>query len=674
MKTSKFFFAGLLAALTLSLVACNDKFIEEESDLRPGSRKITITAETDNAATKAHLDGTQWWWDTDDAISILTYANVAQTASTNTKFNIVETEPATTAHFTGIISGFITGTAGDIETGYIWAMNPYQSQVSLSQGGEIKDVDMPARQYAELGSFSKNAAVAASWSPTFGVAFKNTFSLLRFTIQAESGVKAVSVRTKNGEFITGLAKLTFDGFDLSNADDKIPHAIVTEGRTGAILVADQVDPNGEFVTTPEETPAENRNWYYINVWPQSTPITDLQFILYKSDKMGVVNKHKDEGYNFERNHTVGFQNLDTFVEEWTDYKYDLELNYDAEHPMALMVGDFKKIVPTVYYGPHDITDQCTFQYTVGDSGQYAEITPQGNGKCKVLGLAVTPTFTRVAIRVTYDGGVISALTTQIPVFVYDDQFTAAVNSETGEVTRKVQFAPGNLHAWNSILNVPGDVHPLMFTARPAHTCGSANLSRPDDSQGTQYGYIDLFGWGSGHNLWLEARPDDTLYPTSMSSSNDWGSNVIFNPATPANDPAGTWRVFTQSEWNVIKDYHRMGGVSHRIPFQFVKVIIDNGNTRDCLAIYPDKYPSEKLPLPSEFRAEDLPAGICLMPLCGVRNGLEIVPGAVGYYWTGTKNSSGPVSVKLDKDAGTVSITNDYSAHYGLPVRLVKTVQ
>jgi hypothetical protein len=60
--------------------------------------------------------------------------------------------------------------------------------------------------------------------------------------------------------------------------------------------------------------------------------------------------------------------------------------------------------------------------------------------------------------------------------------------------------------------------------------------------GTNRGWIDLFGWGTGDNP-TNASTDNADYSTFV----DWGNNMVSN----GGNAAGLWRTLTADEWMYI---------------------------------------------------------------------------------------------------------------------------
>lgn len=184
--------------------------------------------------------------------------------------------------------------------------------------------------------------------------------------------------------------------------------------------------------------------------------------------------------------------------------------------------------------------------------------------------------------------------------------------------KQVIFSSGNLqynlnsHTWRfaPMGNMVNSQLPENF-----HFTSSANyISEPAGNVGANYisytandGWMSLFGWGAtgaGSTLpymttstatnYYDASPYSGPVSPRMANTNyDWGVNCSItnplaeNPSVP--DPAGTWRMLSQAEWQymVINVSPSRYSSSNKELYTYVKVHFDNGTTMTGLIIYPD---------------------------------------------------------------------------------------
>lgn len=159
---------------------------------------------------------------------------------------------------------------------------------------------------------------------------------------------------------------------------------------------------------------------------------------------------------------------------------------------------------------------------------------------------------------------------------------------------------------------------MVNTQLPAnfHFNSSANyISEPAGNVGVNYGsytannkWISLFGWGATgagstspnmttsntSSYYVAASYSGQPVSPRMAGTNyDWGMNCsITNPLSEnpsVADPAGTWRMLSQAEWQymVTNTSPSRYSSSNKELYAYVKVYFDNGTTMTGLIIYPD---------------------------------------------------------------------------------------
>lgn len=188
-------------------------------------------------------------------------------------------------------------------------------------------------------------------------------------------------------------------------------------------------------------------------------------------------------------------------------------------------------------------------------------------------------------------------------------FNAAMFSVSAN--QKVMFSPGNLQ-WSytgggttptthSINGTGYNNGTWRFAPHQYDVIGAGNESvnlisnNSKEYPATSYnGWIDLFPWGgSGYGT---SRPfyyvgtDYNYCRNSYLGDYDWGAfNTIYNPKTKVNDPYGTWRTLSPSEWQYLL-YDR--GSSNWWRYNIVSVDFGSGDTKYGLIIYPDSITSK----------------------------------------------------------------------------------
>ena len=194
-------------------------------------------------------------WEPGDAVNVFY-------KTTGSKFTSNNTEPVSTADFTGNLSvtGFFTeGFTADTP---LWAVYPYRSDAT-SDGTSVTTT-LPAMQVARAGSFAKSTHITLAKSSNSTMGFYNVCGGVRFSLTHEN-VKEVVFSGRNEEDIAGIVKLSFaDGVPIVQA--------VIEGQKAITVSAPD---NGSF---------EIGKWYFVVALPgnlangfQMTFNTDTQY-------------------------------------------------------------------------------------------------------------------------------------------------------------------------------------------------------------------------------------------------------------------------------------------------------------------------------------------------------------------------------------------------------------
>ena len=203
----------MLAAMAMSVIACNKEQIESAPSIEPEGQLMTFTATAPNgnvdapqAKSEIHVEGntTYSWWSPKDQIRVFAGANSAVFTSNNEL-------ASATADFTGTIESAADGkyvaVYGDVKDG------------SKLDGDIITNVNIPTAVEAKAGTYSPNAALAyavADGNNNFH--FKNAVTLLKFQVEWEN-VSHVTFWAKGTDgqpaVVTGLGNLNVQNGDFT---------------------------------------------------------------------------------------------------------------------------------------------------------------------------------------------------------------------------------------------------------------------------------------------------------------------------------------------------------------------------------------------------------------------------------------------------------------------------
>lgn len=189
---------------------------------------IHATREDDGVGTKTVRkdDGTVWWVP-GDALSMFF---ISGTDGGN-RFESCATDTVKVTDFTGTINIISGGCEQFPDGNYLWGLYPYSADASCDGTGVT--MTLPSAQTAQPGTFASGAFPSIGRSRGLNMAFYNICSGLKFTV-TKAGVKKVTLKSRNGESVTGRARISFD-------EDERPSAEILDGSDEVSLTA----PEGE---------------------------------------------------------------------------------------------------------------------------------------------------------------------------------------------------------------------------------------------------------------------------------------------------------------------------------------------------------------------------------------------------------------------------------------------
>ncbi len=219
---------GALVALATASCTMEDNF--QNQQLKEQELTITATREGDEALTRTYRDDADGsiWWVPGDAISLF-YGSGTNGGSKFTSVNTTDTTKVT--NFTGVITAITGGGEIAVDQTYFWGLYPYQEDASCD--GTSVTMTLPKEQTAVPGTFATNTFPSIGRSQGLIMGFYNICSGMKFSVTKE-GVKKVTLKSRNGEHITGKAKVRFE--------DGIPVAEIIDGSDEVVLEA----PAGEY--------------------------------------------------------------------------------------------------------------------------------------------------------------------------------------------------------------------------------------------------------------------------------------------------------------------------------------------------------------------------------------------------------------------------------------------
>ena len=239
----------ILSAIILSMAAgcsVDERLVEPLSAQKDKELTIQAIREdgiTDTKTSRDESDGSVWWTP-GDALSLF-YGSGSAGGS---KFITTATESCRSADFSGTI-GVITG-GGEgttIDDTFFWGLYPYQEDASCD--GSSITMNLPSVQTAVPGTFATDLFPTLARSQGLIFKFYNICGGMMFSVTKE-GLKKVTLKSNNGELITGKAKV---GFNASSGLPEVKEII--DGSDEIVLEA----PNGESF--------EVGKFYYMVMFP-----------------------------------------------------------------------------------------------------------------------------------------------------------------------------------------------------------------------------------------------------------------------------------------------------------------------------------------------------------------------------------------------------------------------
>ena len=238
MKHSRFI---LWAFVALGTASCTLEDNVQEPQLK--EQEITIEARrADDDQTRTYRDDADGsvWWTPGDAISLF-YGSGTNGGS---KFTSNATENTLITNFTGTITAITGGGEIAVEDTYFWGLYPYSEDASCD--GTSVTMSLSKEQTAVPGSFATNTFPSLGRSQGLIMGFYNICGGMKISVTKE-GIKKVTLKSANGELITGKAKVHFE--------EGIPVAEIIDGSDEVVLEA----PAGEYLEVGE--------FYFIVIFP-----------------------------------------------------------------------------------------------------------------------------------------------------------------------------------------------------------------------------------------------------------------------------------------------------------------------------------------------------------------------------------------------------------------------
>ena len=227
----------------LALVAASCTMEENLQDNQLKEQELTIEARcADDDQTRTYRDDADGsvWWTPGDAISLF-YGSGTNGGS---KFTSNATENTLVTNFTGTITAITGGGEISVEDTYFWGLYPYSEDASCD--GTSVTMSLPKDQTAVPGSFATNTFPSLGRSQGLIMGFYNICGGMKISVTKE-GIKKITLKSANGELITGKAKVSFE--------KGIPVAEIIDGSDEVVLEA----PAGEYF--------EVGQFYYIVIFP-----------------------------------------------------------------------------------------------------------------------------------------------------------------------------------------------------------------------------------------------------------------------------------------------------------------------------------------------------------------------------------------------------------------------
>lgn len=279
----------IAAAVTvMAAVSCNKE--QPQNDPQASVRDaVTFTAYVDGADTKTVLEGKNSLWLDGDGILAYgdgvnyKFSTSLESASAKAVFTLAEDVVVTGDKFIAVHPEFADG---------------YRTSSADLNSKTLDKVYLKSEQFANIGSYDPDAAIAVAYTENDNLEFKNVNSLLKFTVKNE-GVKNVTIYSLGGEALTGIAAVDYN----AGAPVATPSSVADEA-------------NGWVELTAGDAVLEQDKEYYISVYPASlSGGFAVEFSFDGVTKIAV--KKYEKSIDFKRNVILDLGDLEYVVEETT---------------------------------------------------------------------------------------------------------------------------------------------------------------------------------------------------------------------------------------------------------------------------------------------------------------------------------------------------------------------
>lgn len=224
--------AIIVLAVLSGFAGCTKESVESPDKNPTGNTPVTLTANQENAETKAAIssdDSKVINWTKGDAITVI------DGAGKNVEFTLTEGEGKSSGKFKGEVSQ-----TADSYT----ALYPYQKDVTVSEK-TLKGVFLKSEQKAVSGSFDPESALMMAESKDGSLSFKNIVGFVKVT-PTVSCSKITLVSNDTDDKLAGSADVTMT--------DSEPKAAVTANASSSVSIAGDIEAG---------------KTYYIAIFPES---------------------------------------------------------------------------------------------------------------------------------------------------------------------------------------------------------------------------------------------------------------------------------------------------------------------------------------------------------------------------------------------------------------------
>lgn len=324
----------LLGAILCLLASCVNTV--QEAFIPIDGSKLEVTAYApDGSATKTGITenesgGKNVIWKAGNSISL--FFNSGENGG-----NMFTTaDGGLIAKFTGsisAISGDLSGTGGKA---YFWAVYPYSSTVSCDGTGVTSN--LPATQSAYVNDIADNLLVTVGRSENLSIYFRNTCTVIEFTLSQEN-ISKITFSGNNNELVAGEFKASFDSNNKivhSTTSNSVKSIEITPAETSTFVTGKKyyfVFLPGTFSKGYSLT--FTRNDGYEATYTRSTAFTFNVGTFYTMN-------NKDSGLTFissiQQNNEIRYTTVDGSLVSFEAYSY-LDPNDDERYTEATMVSN-----------------------------------------------------------------------------------------------------------------------------------------------------------------------------------------------------------------------------------------------------------------------------------------------------------------------------------------------